>query len=133
MGVYGQCTPTYTAQWTLWLARYYNSLICPVNECKTGDYTCHVNANCVDQPKGYDCVCGENYTGDGYTTCDPINWCAIGDTCNAYANCIPGEGGVGYTCECKLGLQKSEVTWTPFFNTILDIRVKNAQPLSIFK
>ena len=33
----------------------------------------------------------------------------------------------------KHGLQNSEVTWTLFFNTILNTRVVNAQLLSIFK
>lgn len=102
--VFGQCSAEYSSKWNLWLARYYNALICPVNECLTGDYECNANAKCVDKAKGYDCVCKQHYVGNGYTTCDIIDYCnAVTSPCNEYANCVPGEGGVGYTCECKTG------------------------------
>lgn len=102
--VYGQCSKEYEAKWQLWLARYYNALICPVNECKTGDYTCHANAKCIDRAKGYDCKCTEHYEGNGFDNCTPIDYCSvIPPVCNQYSNCVTGEYGVGHTCECKPG------------------------------
>jgi len=101
--VFGQCSAEYNAKWQHWLARYYNALICPVNECKEGTYECNEYATCVDKAKGYDCVCNKHYVGDGYKTCEVIDYCSRNDVCNEYANCVAGEYGVGYTCECKTG------------------------------
>ena len=101
--VFDQCAGEYAAKWNHWLARYYNALICPVNECKTGEYECHEYATCVDKARGYDCVCNKHYAGNGYNTCEAIDYCSRNDVCNEYANCVAGEYGIGYTCECKEG------------------------------
>merc|ERR1712242_370773 len=101
--VFGMCSAEYNAKWQHWLARYYNALICPVNECKTGEFTCNEYADCVDKAKGYDCVCKKHYFGDGYKNCEIIDYCSRNDVCNEYAVCKPGEYGLGYICECREG------------------------------
>ena len=63
--VFSQCSPQYKARWEEWLARFRDSLICPVNECQTGDHTCATNARCVDLHIDYDCKCNEGFEGDG--------------------------------------------------------------------
>ena len=36
-----------------------------IDECKTGDHTCDVNANCTDTDGSFNCTCKEGYMGDG--------------------------------------------------------------------
>lgn len=102
--VFGQCSPVYKAQWEQWLARYHNALICPVNECITGDYVCNENAVCKDMAMGYDCVCKKHYSGDGFTNCDMIDYCADNTICPMYAEC--SNTYPGYKCDCMPGYYK---------------------------
>ena len=39
-----------------------------IDECATGDYTCHVNADCSNTNGSFMCSCIFGYSGDG-TTC----------------------------------------------------------------
>ena len=109
--VYGQCTAEYKAKWTLWLARYYNALICPVNECKTGDYTCHANANA--DGIGYTCECHAGYSGKKCLPDDPCDTNNGG--CHEHANCKSTIIGydVNHVFKCKVGYYGSGKVCAP--------------------
>jgi hypothetical protein len=102
--VFAQCSPTYKAKWEQWLARYHNALICPVNECKNGEATCHEYASCTDLAMGYDCTCKRHYEGDGKTTCTPIDYCSQNNICPMYATCT--NLNPNYKCTCVDGYYK---------------------------
>ena len=100
--VFGQCSVQVSAKWNAWLSSFHNMIVCPVNECLTGDNMCGPNAQCIDKPVGYECICREHYEGDGIN-CSVKNYCAIPGTCSAYSVCTPGFGGLGYRCPCREG------------------------------
>ena len=37
-----------------------------VDECSLGTHECSPNADCIDTPNSYDCVCLPGYYGDGF-------------------------------------------------------------------
>lgn len=50
---------------------------------------------------GYDCVCKKHYSGDGFTNCDMIDYCADNTICPMYAEC--SNTYPGYKCDCMPG------------------------------
>nr|KAG5713679.1 hypothetical protein BaRGS_024727 [Batillaria attramentaria] len=68
-----------------------------VDECRTGSHECHVEAECVDLPDEYYCICNPGYTGDGFNCTD---------VCEGYCG-ENGECGYGVSgdavCSCKYG------------------------------
>ena len=40
-----------------------------VNECQTGSFSCHAQAECVNTDGSYDCSCLPGYTGNGMHDC----------------------------------------------------------------
>ena len=40
-----------------------------VDECQTGSYSCHAQAQCVNVHGSYACACLPGYAGDGQQTC----------------------------------------------------------------
>lgn len=40
-----------------------------IDECQSGSFSCHAQAECVNVPGSYDCNCLPGYTGDGQQTC----------------------------------------------------------------
>lgn len=71
------------------------------DECALGLADCSANANCIDTPGYYECVCKTGYTGDG-KTCTDIDECGkLTNDCDPNANCTNTEGG--FTCACGSG------------------------------
>ena len=99
--VFNLCDPVYRAKWEIFLAKYHESLICPVNECKLGLYTCHERAVCKDRPIGYECRCKKHFEGDGLETCEEIDYCAEKGFCGQFATCTNKHPG--YQCDCQTG------------------------------
>jgi len=42
-----------------------------IDECERGLARCHYNADCINQPGSYVCVCEPGFTGDG-VVCDGL-------------------------------------------------------------
>lgn len=105
--VFQQCDPVYKATWEGWLARYYNALICPVNECNDPAlYSCRENSSCVDRKMGYECVCDKHYenTFDEFgdvDSCVEIDYCVDAQLCGLYSTCT--DLHPGYSCACHSG------------------------------
>ncbi len=71
-----------------------------VDECQTGD-ACHVNAQCVNTPGGFECSCLPGYRGDG-VECEDIHECNDRlDNCSDFAHCSNTDGG--FECICREG------------------------------
>ena len=49
------------------IARYFVCFCCHVdiNECETGNDSCHENAQCTNTEGSFTCSCNPGYTGDG--------------------------------------------------------------------
>ena len=45
----------------------YCTLFSDIDECATGDHTCHVNAACSNTEGSFTCSCVSGYSGDGMT------------------------------------------------------------------
>lgn len=74
-----------------------------VDECALGSHDCAPEADCVDTPGFYECVCKPGYKGDG-KACADIDECqAILFDCDANAVCTNTPGG--YTCACPPGFE----------------------------
>ena len=43
-------------------------LFLDIDECSTGNHSCHPDAICNNTDGGFDCTCKDGYEGDG-TTC----------------------------------------------------------------
>ena len=99
--VFEQCAPEYAAKWQSWLARYRDALICPVNECRSGEAVCHPNGECHDLKIDYECKCKTHYEGDGVTSCTAINYCANVNTCPKHSTCT--NLNPGFDCTCNDG------------------------------
>lgn len=52
----------------------WNYVHCPPeNECLNGHHSCDVlSEQCVDQPKGYNCICGKGYRSER-SECVPVS------------------------------------------------------------
>ena len=74
-----------------------------MNECDASP--CDANAACSNTEGGYNCVCNDNFSGDGFS-CSLDDLCAS-DPCDANANCAYDAAGV--TCTCQDGYQGSKI------------------------
>lgn len=71
------------------------------DECALGLDDCSANADCIDTPGYFDCVCKAGFVGDG-KTCTDIDECGkLTNDCDPNANCSNTEGS--YTCACASG------------------------------
>ena len=43
------------------------NLTTDIDECATGDHTCHANADCSNTDGNFTCSCSSGYSGDGMT------------------------------------------------------------------
>lgn len=41
-----------------------------IDECQSGSFSCHAQAQCVNNPGSYNCKCLSGYVGDGKNICD---------------------------------------------------------------
>ena len=70
-----------------------------INECELGTHRCHEFAYCVDKSAGYDCICSDDYVGNGYKCVLPVDECALGtDECPEETVCVNTDGS--FNCEC---------------------------------
>ncbi|XP_037915598.1 protein kinase C-binding protein NELL1-like isoform X3 [Hermetia illucens] len=81
-----------------------------IDECASGQHSCHENANCINTQGSYHCECKEGYSGDGYD-CKPVcnQTCLHGGQCSAPNVCTCRMGFIGAACEqdfdeCASGL-----------------------------
>ena len=82
-----------------------------IDECKSGTLNnCDPDADCINSPGSYSCVCREgwhgpgNETPEGYPGCEPILNCEIGrNNCHPDAKCIEIDGSALYRCDCNAG------------------------------
>jgi alpha-tubulin suppressor-like RCC1 family protein len=72
-----------------------------VDECATGAAMCDPNADCVDTPAWYECVCKPGYTGDGKTCADVDECQTFLHDCDPNATCTNTPGG--FSCSCPSG------------------------------
>ena len=120
--VFSKCTPIYRSKWESWLGRFHESLFCPMDECALGLSYCAENAECFDLKHGYDCSCKEHYFGDGFTWCEPLNYCGE-NLCPAFAECV--SLNPGYTCECREGFEAQISEYEPLKCIPIDPCLKN--------
>ena len=76
-----------------------------IDECKTGDNTCHEkHAFCHNILGAYQCECHEGFAGDG-RSCDPIDHCNDPklNECDLNAKCVNTDGT--YECDCNSGFR----------------------------
>ena len=88
-------------KWDDWITRFHDSVICPVNECESGEHKCVDNSTCVDLKYGYDCECLPGFTGNGHIECNQIDSCATVE-CPAFSDCITGNQNRA-KCVCREG------------------------------
>ena len=41
--------------------------ISDINECASGQHSCHIHAECINTFGNYSCQCRSSFFGDGYT------------------------------------------------------------------
>lgn len=72
-----------------------------IDECKQGTASCDPNADCVDTPGYYTCVCKPGYEGDGHTCADVDECQTLLNDCDPNAVCtnLPGS----FSCACPAG------------------------------
>ncbi len=74
-----------------------------IDECALGSHGCAPEADCIDTPAFYECVCKPGYKGDG-ATCSDVDECQeILFDCDVNAVCENAPGG--YTCSCPPGFE----------------------------
>ena len=74
------------------------------DECTANTHICHTNANCVNTPGSYNCVCFDGYRGDGILECAEIDECQEEThLCHLHATCSNTPGS--YDCTCNDGWQ----------------------------
>lgn len=58
-----------------------------------GEHSCGYGAECINQPKGYKCVCPNGYSGDPQRLCSPNQVRCVSDSdCTTNEKCVqPGE------------------------------------------
>jgi len=79
-----------------------------VDECLANIDNCDVNANCINVPGSFDCVCNSGYTGDG-VACNDFDEClAHTDNCDVNAHCLNKPGS--FLCKCNPGFVGNGVT-----------------------
>uniref|UniRef100_A0A1S4K5J7 EGF-like domain-containing protein n=2 Tax=Culex quinquefasciatus TaxID=7176 RepID=A0A1S4K5J7_CULQU len=71
-----------------------------INEC-LDPQACGVNAECVNVPGNYTCLCRDGFVGDPYNGCADVDECAQPGVCGPGAICTNVEGG--YRCDCPAG------------------------------
>ncbi|XP_078374669.1 uncharacterized protein LOC144658185 isoform X1 [Oculina patagonica] len=72
-----------------------------VDECATGNHTCHLTADCINTIGSFNCSCRSGYNGTGIN-CTDIDECTIGShSCDVFANCSNTDGS--YDCSCITG------------------------------
>ena len=69
-----------------------------VNECQTGSYSCHAQAQYVNVPGSYSCKCLPGYTGDGKSKCEGTYFQnLISQNANVFKGLAISMGGGGCT------------------------------------
>ena len=73
-----------------------------IDECSEPDHGCHLEAECLNQPGSYACVCREGFRGDGKhcvveKTCEELS-------CSENADCETDSDGQGQ-CVCRRGFR----------------------------
>ncbi|RNA08865.1 Fibulin-1 [Brachionus plicatilis] len=75
-----------------------------IDECQTGRHSCPSNAECVNTPRSYKCVCPPGYKLDEIRNiCEDIDECAFGSVCPSNSVCRNNPGS--FNCECKTGFK----------------------------
>jgi hypothetical protein len=72
-----------------------------IDECASGQHSCHENASCGNLLGSFSCTCLDGYEGDGFM-CVDIDECASGQHgCHENASCgnLPGS----FSCTCLDG------------------------------
>ncbi len=72
-----------------------------IDECTTGKAACAAEADCIDTPGFYECVCKSGYEGDGATCTDVDECAALLDDCDGHAVCTNAPGS--FSCACPPG------------------------------
>ena len=76
-----------------------------IDECTTGQDSCHSNATCSNNVGSYSCQCNSGFSGNG-TVCTDIDECTTGqDSCHSNATCSNNVGS--YSCQCNSGFSGS--------------------------
>ena len=76
-----------------------------IDECTTGDNSCHEEASCTNTVGSYDCRCRLGYRGDG-RQCFDVDECGENrDECDENARCENTAGS--YNCICNQGYRVS--------------------------
>ncbi|MBW2260697.1 MAG: DUF4082 domain-containing protein [Deltaproteobacteria bacterium] len=87
-------------------------------DCDHWGIVCSVNAACVQEEDGPDCVCNDGWEGDGFT-CTDIDECRLGThTCDTNATCTNTPGS--YTCACLSGWTGDGFTCTDIDECLAD-------------
>ncbi|MEZ4293689.1 MAG: EGF domain-containing protein [Polyangiaceae bacterium] len=87
-----------------------------INECQSGTAVCSPDADCVDTPGFYECVCKPGYEGDG-KTCTDIDECqSLVHDCDPNAVCTNTPGA--FSCACPAGFVGDGKTCSPRYSSV---------------
>lgn len=87
-----------------------------IDECATGVAKCDPNADCVDTPGYYECVCRAGYQGDGQTCTDVDECQTLLADCDPNAACTNTPGS--YSCACPAGFAGDGKTCHPTYTNV---------------